>query len=76
MLAFGIARDILKASTASMDIENGLTIGDLRRQITRDHPEFDLLASLRFAVNEAYVSDSHLLSDGDEVVLIPPVSGG
>lgn len=31
---------------------------------------------IRIAVNGAFVSDETLLSDGDEVVLIPPVAGG
>jgi molybdopterin converting factor subunit 1 len=32
--------------------------------------------SLRYAVNEDYVSPERLLRDGDEVALIPPVAGG
>ncbi|MGA0122951.1 MAG: molybdenum cofactor biosynthesis protein [Gaiellales bacterium] len=31
---------------------------------------------IAFAVNRAYVDGDHLLADGDEVALIPPVSGG
>lgn len=31
---------------------------------------------VRVAVNGAFVGDNTLLSDGDEVVLIPPVAGG
>src|SRR4051794_31071423 len=31
---------------------------------------------LVYAVNKAYVERDHELSDGDEVALIPPVSGG
>ena len=33
-------------------------------------------AGLVYAVNRAYVERSHALADGDEVALIPPVSGG
>lgn len=32
--------------------------------------------SLRFAVNEEYVTGTVNLKDGDEVSVIPPVSGG
>ncbi|HMS53818.1 MAG TPA: MoaD/ThiS family protein [Fimbriimonadaceae bacterium] len=31
---------------------------------------------VRVAVNSSFVSDDHVLGDGDEVVLIPPVAGG
>jgi len=33
-------------------------------------------AGLLYAVNRAYVERTHALADGDEVALIPPVSGG
>jgi len=32
--------------------------------------------SLRLAVNGAFVTWDHALADGDEVVFVPPVSGG
>ena len=31
---------------------------------------------IRIAVNEAYVDSTFQLHDGDEVAIIPPVSGG
>lgn len=31
---------------------------------------------LRFALNQAYVDNTHPLRDNDELALIPPVSGG
>lgn len=33
-------------------------------------------ADLKLAVNDTFVEWSHVLSDGDRVVFIPPVSGG
>lgn len=32
--------------------------------------------SVRAAVNGEFVSESHLLNEGDEVVFVPPVAGG
>ena len=45
--------------------------------ITAQHPELNQWRSLtRFGVNLNFVEPDTLLKDGDEVVLIPPVSGG
>jgi len=34
------------------------------------------LGSVRFAINETFVSSDTLISDGDVIAVIPPVSGG
>jgi molybdopterin synthase sulfur carrier subunit len=45
--------------------------------ILREHPELESWRNLtRFGVNLQFVEPNILLHDGDEVVLIPPVSGG
>lgn len=75
-MAFGIARDILKDSNITFEINKGKTIGDLKNALTKQYPEFEKLASLRFAVDEDYQEDDFELSEENEVVIIPPVSGG
>ncbi|HXG37433.1 MAG TPA: MoaD/ThiS family protein, partial [Bacteroidota bacterium] len=41
------------------------------------NPKFEQWkSSLRLAVNLEYVNSDHPLQDGDEVAVIPPVSGG
>lgn len=45
--------------------------------LTAQHPELTQWRNLtRFGVNLQFVEPDTLLQDGDEVVLIPPVSGG
>lgn len=45
--------------------------------LTTEHPELTQLREItRFGVNLEFVEPDTQLSDGDEVVLIPPVSGG
>ena len=48
---------------------------DLVADVER-YPEFAKLKSLSFAVGENYQDDSYALHENDEVVIIPPVSGG
>ena len=74
--AFGIARDILDGHRSEMELTSDNSISGLKDQLMKDHPEFSRLRSLRFAIDEEYVSDDHVLTDNDEVVIIPPVSGG
>jgi molybdopterin converting factor small subunit len=74
--AFGIARDILKASSVNMDIDEDMKVSDVKVLLKEKYPDFELLASLQLAVNTEYVGDDFQLSSNDEIVLIPPVSGG
>ena len=76
LLAFGIAREILKAKTMEMNVQSGATIAVLKETLLRQHPDLGKLKSLSFAVGENYQQDSYTLSDNDEVAIIPPVSGG
>lgn len=75
LVAFGIAKDILSHSHMDLVVDGG-NIRQLKDALVREFPEFDKLKSLRFAVNEEYQPDDFVLSENDEVVIIPPVSGG
>lgn len=72
--AYGIAREITGKLT-EIDVQHG-TVGELREVLLASYPALRNLASLMVAVNQEYASDDLLLQPGDEVVLIPPVSGG
>jgi len=74
---FAILRERAGASEVSKEIANGSTVGDLWRQLQEDYPKFDVPGiRLLYAVNQSYVNLDHKLSDNDEVVFVPPVSGG
>ena len=76
ILAFGIAKDIINGSTLDFEIQEGTTVGQLKSQLTNQFPDFERLRSLNIAVNQEYQEDDFLLSEKDEIVIIPPVSGG
>lgn len=75
LTAYGIAREILKGKTQEFEFE-GQTIGDLKDALIIRYPEFSKLRSLSFAISENYQPDSWTLTENEEVVVIPPVSGG
>lgn len=75
LVAYGIAKEILGGSTLVYPCE-GQTIAALKQSLEADYPAFAKLRSLDFAINEDYQADSYVIQPGDEVVIIPPVSGG
>ena len=76
IIAFGIAKDILKSKTVALELVERSTVADAKQKLVEAYPAFETLASLQLAVNAEYVADDHVLNQNDEVVLIPPVSGG
>lgn len=77
LIAFGIAKDILQTQHLSVDLsETEVDIQTVKQKLLEEYPDFAKLKSLSFAVNEEYQADDFLLKDQDELVIIPPVSGG
>lgn len=76
LLAFGIAKDILGGSTQVVELDGTPTVAQLKAQLCEQYPDFVKLASLSVAVNTEYAGDDQVIKAGDEVVIIPPVSGG
>lgn len=76
LVAFGIAKEILKASSLTFQLDGEQNIASLKKALVSEYPEFEKLRSLRFAINEDYQEDEYTIQPNDEVVIIPPVSGG
>jgi molybdopterin converting factor subunit 1 len=76
LVAFGIAKEILKSRSMTIELESGVTIAQLKQQLIAQYPDLATLQSLSFAVGENYQTDDYQIQEGDEVVIIPPVSGG
>jgi molybdopterin synthase sulfur carrier subunit len=75
LLAFGIAKDILGKTEQELEWSGG-DINALKFYLLENYPAFQKLQSLRLAVNQEYRSDDFGIKEGDEVAIIPPVSGG
>ncbi|MEQ6119948.1 MoaD/ThiS family protein [Reichenbachiella sp. MALMAid0571] len=76
LILYGISRDIIGGPTYSIEIKEGSTVKDVMDFLVSKFSDFSKLKSLMIAVNDEYASDEHIIKPGDEVVLIPPVSGG
>ena len=87
VLYFGMLKDQFGAAEEQVDLPGEGNVGDLLgllRGRTSNSPmseeaggaDEQLWRSLAVAVNREYASASIVLHDGDEVALLPPVSGG
>ena len=83
VLFFGVLKDLLSSSGATVTLPESVTVAELTEQLrsgintngagSAEHPVWSALA---VAVNREYANRSAVLHDGDEVALLPPVSGG
>lgn len=74
--AYGIARDILGSNQIEYEVTGNMNSSSLLQSLQKDYPEFLKLKSLLVAINDEYAQPDQIIGEGDEVVLIPPVSGG
>jgi molybdopterin synthase catalytic subunit len=76
VLCFGRLRDLLAPEIVA-ELSAPATVDDLWRTLCEQH---SVLApydgAIAIAVNQCFATSSTLLAEGDEVALLPPVSGG
>jgi molybdopterin converting factor subunit 1 len=74
---FAMLRERAGVSEVAKEIAAGSTVADLWRELQSDYPKLAVPGiRLLYAVNQSYVGSDHALEDQDEVVFVPPVSGG
>jgi molybdopterin converting factor subunit 1 len=74
--AFGITREIVGSRVLEIEVPDGQTVAALKTELMKQYPDFSGLRSMYIAVNQQYAEDEYVLREGDEIALIPPVSGG
>ena len=75
-LFFASYADAFGRDHIEMEVQKGATVGDLLRQLRALDPARRLPPAPLVAVNERYARYDHVLRQGDEVAVIPPVAGG
>ena len=77
VLLFSVLKQKIGERSLCLDLETPVTGADLLDHLEARYPVVgDYRPVLRLAVNQEYVSETVILSEGDEVALITPVSGG
>ena len=77
MLLFGQLKDIVGRQEDSLEVQPGTSLSDLMARYAAQFPKFGPISgSIACSVNREYAPASAVLNEGDEVGLLPPVSGG
>jgi molybdopterin synthase catalytic subunit len=77
LLYFSILRTRTGLARETLEVSGPISVGQLRQVLVERHPALTrVLPSAVAAINRDFASDETMISDGDEVALFPPVSGG
>jgi molybdopterin converting factor subunit 1 len=77
VLCFAQLRDHVGEADCALALPEGARGEDVLAELRQRHPRIGpLLDVCRLAVNWEYVAGDVMLRDGDEVAILPPVSGG
>ena len=74
---FALYRERAGHSTVTLQVPNGATVAELTEEVRRRFPQLaPPQVRIVVAVNAEYAEEDLVLQPGDDVCLIPPVSGG
>ena len=74
---FASFREAVGSGTLAWDAPDGASVADVVAALRAQYPKLGPAAEKALlAVNQEYVGGALQLHDGDELALIPPVSGG
>jgi len=77
VLFFGMLKDLAGYSSESIDLPEHARLADVLSHYEERIPRMrDLVTSIAMSVNQEYAGVDAKLKSGDEVALLPPVSGG
>jgi molybdopterin converting factor subunit 1 len=77
VLFFGMLKDIAGRAEDQLDLETGVTLGNVFEHYGSRYPRLrDMAGSILLARNQEFAGPATQLADGDEIAFLPPVSGG
>jgi molybdopterin converting factor subunit 1 len=73
---FARLRELAGVENEALQVAPGSTLRDVYGALRARHGSLPSLEGVRGAVNQEFAGWEDMISDGDEVAFIPPVSGG
>lgn len=77
MLFFGILKDVVGRAEDVLELDPGAQAGTVFEHYAHEFPRLrEMERSIVLARNQQFAGRSETIGDGDEIALLPPVSGG
>lgn len=77
IILFASAREIVGKEKLEMEFKEGARVSDCKASLLKAFPSIGrIIDKCSYAVNTDIKSDDYILNEGDEVAVLPPVSGG
>ena len=77
VLLFAAAREAAKHDSIQIEIPDNACALDVMAELGKQIPAIEpLIPSCRLAIDSCYVGNDAIVATGQEIALIPPVSGG
>jgi molybdopterin converting factor subunit 1 len=77
VLFFGMLKDLAGRPSESLNLPDNATLDDVLQHYEARVPRLkDFAASIAMSINQEYAAPDAKLKSGDEIALLPPVSGG
>jgi MoaE-MoaD fusion protein len=76
LLSFGPWKAMFPPGGRVLELDSGAVVDTVLRVLATEGTSPESLRSAAIAVNQTYARPDQLLQDGDEVAILPPVSGG
>ncbi|MER3416195.1 MAG: molybdopterin converting factor subunit 1 [Gemmataceae bacterium] len=77
VLFFARARELAETDCLVLELPAGASLSSVRESLASRCPRLaSFLGQCLFAVNKDFASDCKPLQPGDEIAVLPPVSGG
>lgn len=74
---FAVCHEMFGRDEEDMDLPEGAVLMDILKRLEEEVPEIaEFYEVMQMSVNWDYATPATQLLDGDEVALIPPVTGG
>jgi molybdopterin converting factor subunit 1 len=74
---FASYKEAVGTDEMDLDVKKGTNVSQLLEVVKTKHPSIgELIEPLIVSVNKEYAEFDKVLQEGDEVALLPPVSGG
>lgn len=76
ILVFGAAKEIMGTAQKELNLNENATVFDLRTLMEQEFPKLKKLKKYMIAIDDEYAEDEQIILEGNEIAIIPPVSGG